>query len=179
MLTVFFPCFCFGSAALMGEESVHEASAPAGNGSVGQIVHLDSSSSFANYQYFGIFTGTAGTVSYGHVYLNNYAPGNVTLTLYSAAGTVLAYGSVLVSTNDEAWYNVTLNTPVVLTATTYYCSINSDDSGLIYDDNATTGNTDFVSRTYSGTPTDITPPGSDLNSDNLAILFNNTAGSPE
>jgi len=153
-------------------------SADVGDGSVGQTTHTAAFPIAADHQAFCEFTGDPGAVNYGHVWVQNYGSDAVELTLFSSTGAVLAYGTVTPASNDAGAQSVTLNTEVVLTAVTYYCSVNSDGGGSIFHDNLGTGNTDYEAQTYVVPPTAVSIPGTNLTSDDMSIIFTNSAVSP-
>ncbi|MCD6329203.1 MAG: DUF4082 domain-containing protein, partial [Candidatus Cloacimonetes bacterium] len=130
-------------------------------------------------------TTDAGTISYGHIYIDDGNNAKMCISIHSSDGTCIGSGeSADIGDNTAEWINIELNSPVDITASTnYYLGFQVDAeiyikrhyiegvTGYRYSDNSYTyncgGNVNAEESTGTGSEREI------------VILFNNTAGDPE
>lgn len=129
---------------------------------------------------------TAGTVSYGKVYVQNHGTSGITIAIYSdgSTGNRLAYANTTVATNTAQWVVLALNTSVTLSAgVTYRIGVVSNDpSWNLYNDTSFAGGVrEKITMTYATTPpatADFSSPGFSTTGDAFSVIFTNTAGTP-
>ncbi len=155
---------------------------PAGGGSIGTIVHDLEGELTAGYIYHSDFTTTtAGDVTYIHAYVRGAANRTFALAIYNVIGTCLGWVEVSDVVGEEAqWVNKPLNTTVTLSAATVYYLGCQVAENTIYMGKQNAGDGIWYDTIAYDADGNVNPKESEWDmDDNITIIVNNSAGSPE
>ena len=174
--------FCFGfSSPQTGIIARKNAGGGVVNGVIGNGVQNAAAGGAADRIYHSNdVPSVAGTVQWGHVYLNDGNGYTFYIYLYASDGTQLAYCTVVGTDATPGWYECQAASPyVVVAATTYYYGagnpsgaadlykVASGHSGVWYDSQAVDADTT------------LNPEETLTDADgNISVIWNNTSGTP-
>ena len=173
-----------GGGMMLGIVGGGTPAAAGGTGVIGQIDHSGTGygGQTGFYMFEAFTTTTAGAVSYGHIHYTSTGSTKLVISIHEHGTpmTMLRSGSTTV-VGPSGWVNIAMTggTGELAAATSYWLAFQTTVAGTLGAVNNASSVRYHTESPMQDPAATITDEGEGDNYKVLAILFNNTAGSPE